>query len=743
MTISRYLVLFLISISLFVFQSNGQGIRGRVLNNIKEPISGACVFLTNNDHHTHSNALGDFDLEEAKIGDTLVVTHVGFETFKIVISTLGDPITLKLKEQVIELSNVTISPSLDAINLFSKIDLGVAPVANSQEILQRVSGLVLGQHAGGGKAEQIFLRGFDIDHGTDIDITVDGLPVNMVSHAHGQGYADLHFLIPETIAKIDFGKGPYYANHGNFTTAGYAAFRTKKRLKNSSVKVQYGRFNSKRIVGLFNLKSSDDESSYIATELSTSDGPFESSQNFYRLNLMGKYSKKLQNNATISILFSHFDSQWDASGQIPQRLVDAGIISRFGAVDDTEGGFTSRSNMKLNFDKKISSQSYINNTIYFSKYDFELFSNFTFFLYDALNGDQIRQRENRKIFGYNSVWGNFFQLGNFSGQIKAGIGARHDVIMDVELSNTINRSEIQDYLALGDITETNISGYLVGEIEVGEMLISPSVRVDLFDFTYEDETIPQYNPQSLSKPFISPKLNLLFNQSEDLQFYLKTGIGFHSNDTRVVVARNGEEIIPSAYGADLGMILKPTPKILLNAALWTLRLDQEFVYVGDAGIVEPSGKTKRQGLDLGLRYQISNNLFLFSDVNYTSAKATDQPEGEDQIPLAPSFTATGGINLVNYNGFNGGARLRLITDRPANEDNSIVARGYSIIDTNINYTIGRFNLSVAVRNVLNQEWNETQFATESRLQTETDSVEEIHFTPGSPRAFETSLTYRF
>lgn len=732
-------------IALLIFSNSGiaQGINGKITDQQKQTIAGAYVFLKNNDHHTHTNALGFFELDEAKVGDTLVITHVGYKTHIQRLTDLSQNLLIKLDDQIIELSNVTVTPSLDAINLFTKIDLGITPVSSSQEILKKVPGLVLGQHAGGGKAEQIFLRGFDIDHGTDIDITVDGLPVNMVSHAHGQGYADLHFLIPETIEKIDFGKGPYSADHGNFTTAGYVGFQTKEQLSGSSLKLEYGSFNSKRVVGLFNLISTDDESAYIATEYSLNDGPFESSQNFSRINLMGKYTKKLANNDKIGFLFSHFDSQWDASGQIPQRLVDDGTLTRFGAVDDTEGGFTGRTNFKVDYSKNLDTKSYIKSSFYVSEYDFELYSNFTFFLLDSVNGDQIKQKENRRIFGLNSEWGKFFDLGSATGLLKVGAGFRNDLIEDVELSHTANRTTTLEEIQKGNIDETNLFAYASAEFEFDHWLINPAVRIDGFDFNYQDQITPAYDPQSESKAFVSPKLNILYNRSENLQYYLKTGIGFHSNDTRVVVARNGEKIIPGAYGADVGIIWKPIPKILINTALWTLRLEQEFVYVGDAGIVEPSGRSSRNGVDFGIRYQIANSLFLYSDINYAHARSIDEAEGNDRIPLAPSLTATGGINVVNFKGFSGGLRMRMLTDRPANEDNSIIAKGYMIVDWNVNYNFGDFNIDFAIMNLLNQEWNETQFATESRLQNEDSSVEEIHFTPGAPISARASITYKF
>ena len=225
---------------------------------------------------------------------------------------------------------------------------------------------------------------YDIDHGTDISVTVDGLPVNMVSHAHGQGYADLHFVIPETIDKIDFEKGPYYENKGNFTTAGYVNFLTKNELQNSSIKLEAGQFNTYRFLGMFNILNQNNQDVYIATEFLSTDGFFVIPQNFNRINIFGKYNGAVNDKNKIGVTVSYFDSKWDASGQIPQRAVDSGLITRFGAIDDKEGGSTSRKNILFTYDKIITENSIIKNKIFLNEYNFELYSNLTFFLEDQI-----------------------------------------------------------------------------------------------------------------------------------------------------------------------------------------------------------------------------------------------------------------------------------------------------------------------------------------------------------------------
>ncbi|MDE0597961.1 MAG: TonB-dependent receptor plug domain-containing protein, partial [Dokdonia donghaensis] len=607
------------------------------------------------------------------------------------------------------------------------------PVKSSQEILRKVPGLIIGQHAGGGKAEQIFLRGFDIDHGTDLALSVDGLPVNMVSHAHGQGYSDLHFVIPETINNIEFGKGPFTASQGNFATAGYIDLKLKDVLEKNQVTLEVGQFNTQRFTGLFPVISSDYNSLYLASEVYLTDGPVNSPQNFNRINLMSKYVYDRPGEEKLDLTVSHFQSKWDASGQIPQRAVDAGLIDRFGAIDDTEGGNTSRSNVSLSYTKNLNKNDSFTTNAFLSKYDFELFSNFTFFLEDPINGDQIRQYEDRLLMGVNSTFERKGkELASFDLDYQAGAGFRYDDVNDVELSRTKNRRETLERLSYGDVDELNAFAFFNAEFKKGNWNINPSLRLDYFKFDYNNKLSPVYDNRSENKVAVSPKLNVIYTPSSTFQYFLKTGVGFHSNDTRVVVANEGEDILPAAYGIDIGTIIKPASRLVVNAALWSLFLDQEFVYVGDAGIVEPSGRSRRVGVELGARYQFNDWLYAYSDVNYTYARSTDEPDGADLIPLAPDFTAVGGINVDNLGAFSGSLAYRYIDDRAANEDNSIIAEGYFITDMNLNYKVNNWTYGIIIENLFDTEWNETQFATESRLFNEPAPVEEIHFTPGTP-----------
>jgi len=386
-------------------------------NNTKLPIEGVGIYNETSKGYTYTDANGKYHLEDIEIGNTITFQGLGYAAKSFT--------------------------EVNALKNFVNVDVKQSPVKSSQEILRKVPGLIIGQHAGGGKAEQIFLRGFDIDHGTDIALSVDGLPINMPSHAHGQGYSDLHFIIPETIDNLDFGKGPYYAEQGNFNTAGYVNLKTKKRLSDNYISVEGGQFNFLRGVALLKLLDEEKSTAYVASETVLTDGFFDSPQDFNRFNIMGRYNYNNFEDQEFTLTASHFQSKWNASGQIPQRAVDQGLISRFGAIDDTEGGITSRSNLLVNHTKQISDHQSLTSKAYISKYDFELYSNFTFFAEARPNGanDQIRQKESRTILGAESIYKHSFHLNDHDSYLdmKAGFGFRYDDANDVELSQTQNR----------------------------------------------------------------------------------------------------------------------------------------------------------------------------------------------------------------------------------------------------------------------------------------------------------------
>ncbi len=738
---------FLAAMMLVLSQLKAHEISGIISDSEQVPLEGVGVYNKTTGGYTYTDISGYYELDDVSVGDVIFFYSLGYENKEIIIeeSQLDTKINIELMESAVSLDQVVLVSKVNALSQFVNIDVLTNPVKSSQEILQKVPGLIIGQHAGGGKAEQIFLRGFDVDHGTDVAIQVDGLPVNMVSHAHGQGYADMHFIIPETIENIDFGKGPYYAQQGNFNTAGYIQLQTKKSIKDNFVSLEAGQFNTLRAMSMLKIVEGEKSNAYLASEFRLTDGFFDASQNFNRVNILGRYHYNNKEDQELTVSLSHFQSKWDASGQIPQRSVDQGLISRFGAIDSTEGGNTSRSNILINHTKKIDEHRRIRTNAYLTKYDFELYSNFTFFLVDPVNGDQIKQKEDRTIIGVETRFDESLHVGDHDSQLdyEVGLGVRYDDINDIELSRTANRDSLLSRLSFGNTDEINAHTFGQITYKKGRWTFNPGLRIDYFKFDYEDKIPQLYTNLSESKIFVGPKLNVIFAPSEKSQFYAKSGYGFHSNDARVVTANSGEDVLPGALGADLGGIFKPLDRLVLNAAFWALFLEQEFVYVGDEAIVEPSGRTRRLGLDLGVRYQLTDWLFVNGDLNYAYARSTDAPDGEDFIPLAPDLTSTGGLTIKDLSNFSGSLSYRYINDRPANEDNSALAKGYFVTDFNLNYHLRNWTVGVIIENLFDTEWNETQFLTESRLFNEPQPVEEIHFTPGSPFFIRAKISVRF
>jgi len=546
-------------------------------------------------------------------------------------------------------------------------------------------------------------------------------------------------VIQEGSECVSFGKGAYSAQNGNFNTAGFADFKSKNQLESNLFQLEYGRFNSLKTLGMFKLVDQKNTDAYVAAEYISRDGFFESPQNFHRVNLQSKLSKTFDNGNLLEASVSFFDSEWTASGQIPERAIRSGLISRLGAIDDTEGGKTSRKSINFKETIFLGDKSHLKGGVYLSQYDFELFSNFTFFLDDSEFGDQIKQSESRVTCGA------FVHLGHELSSdlvLKYGANFRNDKVSDIQLTNTINRETIQDFVALGNVAESNISSFFTTDYKKGNWKFTPGVRLDYFDFNYTDklETTPK-NLEENSVLF-SPKFITSYTPNKKVQFALKLGQGFHSNDTRVAVL-NGSSALPKSTGGDLEVNWKVNSKIILTSAVWFLDLEQEFVYVGDAGIVEPSGRSKRKGVDVSARIELKKGLLANFDFNYTHARSSNGESFSERIPLAPELTSTGGFSYVSDKGFFGSLNYRYLGDRAANEDFSSVAKGYLLLDGSAGYKSQHIEFSVGVENALNTDWKEAQFLTLSRLQFEETPVEEIHFTPGTPFFLNAKIGFRF
>ena len=761
----RYFLLLTLFCSSSVLWAHTGSIRGTVIEgNRSKPMEGVSIYVPLANLSAVTDAFGRFFIKGIEPGKyNIVVSNIGFETISDSLK-VEDGVTTDLPfvmlSAAVSMADVTVNAKKDQnLNAISGLDLKLRPVNNSQELMRLVPGLFTAQHQGGGKAEQIFLRGFDCDHGTDINVSVDNMPVNMVSHGHGQGFADTHFIIPEAVQEVDYGKGAYQADKGDLCTAGFVAFKTRNSLDNSFVKVEGGMYDYFRTVAGINLFSrkadNGHQDAYIMGEYSYNRGYFDQSQNFNRFNLVGKYTNYIAPGKMLSLTLSGFNSGWDASGQIPTRAVADRIIDRYGNLDP-ENGNTSRYNMNLQYVQAINSNAFVKSNIYLTYYTFRLFSDFTYFLNDPVEGDKIRQGEQRAMVGYNSEYSRHDSLLGLRTKSTLGIGLRYDNVMNDELSHVSPSFAVLDRLAYGDVHQTNLFAYASQSVDLTpQLVLTVGGRYDYFIQQYVNK-LPADNIATIENGGrFSPKAGLYYNFTDNARIYYSYGTGFHTNDTRTLAL--GRQIsgdvainhtIPASYGHDLGIMIKPVSKLLVSGALWLLDLQQEFSYSGDQAVVDTSGRTRRYGIDFSARYELLNWLYLDVDVNYAHARELDQPDGNNFIPLAPSFTSIGGLTFKIGNSIAASLRYRHISDRPANSDNTLTALGYTVCDAVVNYSKPHYEFGMQIQNLLNTQWNEAQFATETRLRLPGGSLEtapqtDVCYTPGTPFFLKLSATYKF
>lgn len=723
--------------------------KGKVIDELTgEPIDYACVCTKSSNKATVTDKFGNFQLSLPTDTTTLYVSFIGYATQTVKAAKTDKRFVIILRRGAIDLKEVQISPSLNnnSFHTLSSLDLNLRPVNSSQDLMRLVPGLFIAQHMGGGKAEQIFVRGFDADHGTDVNVSVDDMPVNMVSHIHGQGYADLHFLIPETIADFDYGKGPYYTEKGDFTTAGYLNFTTKDVLDKSVVSLEYGRFNTFRGMAMLNLLDSAakkrGENWYIAGEYNYTNGPFTFAEHYKRFNAFSKYTKQLNEKNKLAFSASAFTTTWRASGEIPERAVAANTtaidangnpviipeysnpIGRFGTIDSAQGGKTSRFNFIAKLNTDLGNNLNLENEVYYTHYNFLLHVNTSFFAEDSLGGEQ-QQNQDRDMFGYNGKLSKRHYLGNVILTSTVGLDTRFDRTYGTERSDVTEQYQLIDYIEQGNINQNNTSAYIDETLQSGKWLFNAGARLDYFNFNYHDTT--------KNDVVVSPKINIQYTANDQVQLYLKTGKGFHSNNGITVIGNNNFETIPAAYGADLGLNWKPIPHLYINTALWYLYLQQEFVYDDDGNIVA-GGKTKRYGVDFSARYQLTDWLFADLNINLAHPRLADSAKNTGYLALAPTFTSTGGLDFKFKNGINGGLSYRYMHSRPGNNTGTLTADGYYVTDLKINYTQKRYEIGLTIENLFNTQWNEFEAEEVSQLKGETAPVDQMSFTPGTPFA---------
>jgi outer membrane receptor protein involved in Fe transport len=644
-------------------------------------------------------------------------------------------------------------------------DFLLRPHPRPVDILQVVPGLYTNQHAGGGKANQYFLRGFDADHGTDVALFVDGVPVNMVSHGHGQGYADLNWVIPELIERVEVYKGTYFPQFGDFATAGAVNMVTHRGFAKSQVTLGGGSFDTWR--GLFIAAPEvDGWAPLVAGQVYATNGPFQRAEGLERFSLFAKVTRQLSDRASLSVALTSYGSGWNASGQVPLRAVSAGQLDRFGSVDPTEGGNSQRHSLYATYRATTERQGEVNVLVYAAQYRLNLFSNFTFFSRDPENGDMIEQHDARTLAGLHASYRFRHAWRGIHFETTLGTQLRTDSI-----GNSLYRDRARERLAPvvnASVREGSLGLYAQEEITLTPWLRTVlGLRADSFGFDVNDHLEDLSTPDTKTSGVrqasrVSPKASLVFSAIPDTELYLNFGHGFHSNDARGVV-RQPDPVTPltRASGYEAGARTRLFERLDVAGSLFLLDLDSELVWVGDEGGTEANGPTRRQGLEAEARLKLLPWLFADADLTVSRATFVQNAGNANAVALAPTLILGGGVSARHPSGAYGRLGILHLGDRPATEDRFITAEGFTRVDATLGYRGSWYEVNVGIQNLLNTEWNEAQFANVSRLPDEVsaescgpgtraageegafDGCEDLHFTPGAPINAQATVSFFF
>lgn len=742
--------IFLFTALVCSIEVNAQTITGTVTDHLDQhTLPGISIFIIEVNKGLATDKDGQYTFTHLSPGEyTIIFSFTGYtKTIKKITIKNNDTVKLNtsLKADLLNLSEITISASTtkQGENRMDLLAMQLQPVKSAQDLLRAVPGLFIAQHAGGGKAEQILVRGTDNDHGTDFAISFDDIPVNLPTHAHGQGYADMHFMIPEIVGKASFFKGPYDARLGDFSICGAAMFNSLYRLNNNVAKLEYGMYNNQRAMLALNVLDKKhlvkkwDDNAYIATDYMYNDGYFINKMHFKRLNVFTKYNAHISNNTDLTFTASTFNSNWDASGQLPLRAVESGKLDRLGSVDPSEGGSTSRTNINLKTITTFKDNSTFKHQLYYSKNIFELFSNFTFFMNDPVNGDEIRQWENRDLFGYKGAYNRTDN--KLSSEI--GLTTRTDLLRGGR--DHVKERQLLNTEAIGHAQITNYSFYINENWQFHpKWNLNIGLRNDVFNFDYQDKLAAAYSGQQWVYRF-NPKLNLYYDITKNVTLFAKAGSGFHSNYVQAVVSKDATaNPVPRSYGADLGTNFKIGHHMLISLTAWWLHVGSEYKFGADDGSYEDIGDARKTGFDASVRYQVTSFLWADVNLNYAHGILIDAPKGQNLLPLQPTWNATGGLTCKLSN-INASLRYRYMGDRPATEDGLVKSKSYFITDAVVRYTRSRFELGIAAENIFNVKWAEAQFYDESRLKDEPAPVFDFHNTPGTPFLLKGSVSCFF
>lgn len=640
------------------------------------------------------------------------------------------------------------------------------PLLRPAEVLETVPGVIATQHSGDGKANQYFLRGFNLDHGTDFAVSVDGVPVNLPTHGHGQGYLDLNFIIPELIERIDYRKGVYAAQDGDFASAGQAEIRTVRELDRPFVQLTMGENDYRRVLAAGSVAVNDQATLLGAASLTRHDGVWEFPQNLEADHAVLRYSAGDQQQSW-SVQAQHYQAKWSATDQVAQRAIEQGLIGRFGNLEKTNGGDTQRSSLSLSGARHDDKQSQTFN-LYALDYRLNLFSNFTYFLGDAQRGDQFEQVDRRQVVGGNlkQTWRSDWQGRAMSNSV--GSQLRHDHIRDVGLHLTEQRERF-DTVRQDQVDQTSLGVWAENQLQWLPWLRSVmGLRVDAYRFDVQANR-PENSGRDNTQ-IVSPKLGVVLGPWAKTEYYLSVGSGFHSNDARgstITINPDPREDgflqpidrvdpLVRTRGAEVGLRTEWLPKLHSSVAAWGLKSDSELLFVGDAGTTEASRPSERYGVEMSHFYQPNAEWTVDLDAAWSRGRFSDAaPEG-DYIAGAMEKTASLGVTYQPHEDWDIGLRGRYFGSRPLIEDNSQRAAASTLLNAQLTYRPHPdWQARLEVFNLLDREVNDIEYFYESCLPNELitpvcaanaierEGVADRHIHPAELRSLRLSMRLSF
>ncbi|NJL17301.1 MAG: TonB-dependent receptor plug domain-containing protein [Nitrospira sp.] len=621
------------------------------------------------------------------------------------------------------------------------------PQGRPAQLLRLIPGFVAIEHSGGaGKADQYFLRGFDADHGTDVAFFMDGMPINLRTHAHGQGYTDLNFIIPETIAGLDVHKGTYMPEFGDFATAGAVNFKTRDVVKEGIIQGAGGEYHTQRYVLMFS-PTKERVRTIVAAEGYSTNGPYLNDNQYHRVNVFGKATTNVTGRDELSLQATFLQSRWDGSGEIPFRAVTLGNLNRFGSIDPTEGGNTLRTTGQLNYHYDTTTNGEFFADAYGQYYRLDLFTNFTFFLNDPVNGDGFAQFDRRAVYGGDIGYKQRAQILGIPVIGTVGFQTRAD---DIRLRLGTQRARIPTGTTVdSQVFQVSYSPFVKAEAEpFSWMRLTGGVRSEFFTFDVANRcpTCAEQPSGKTNSSMVLPKMSITLGPWARTEFFVNYGEGFHSNDARSAVVP-GTAPLARGRSYEVGIRSRPwgTQGLELIATAWRLDLQSELVFVGDEGATEIRGASRRQGIEVAARGQIWGPLYVNGSFTWTHAEF----RSGDAIPLAPEYTAYGAAILQWPQGLTSQLQVTYLGVRPLIEDRSIKSPSWITFDLSERYRVpitlphGRLEAFLFVQNLFNTKWEQAIFAFDSRLRNEPTGVTDIHSVPGNPRTVMGGLAWYF